>query len=219
MNTTINIILVDDHRLFRDVVKGILSQKENIKVVGEASDGIEFLELLQTVIPDIVLMDISMPRMDGIEATKAALQKYPDIKIIALTMLDDDKYYYDILNAGAKGFVLKASKSEKLLMAINAISKGESFFSNEALAKIIKSYPKFSKSDKHNKFPSPNLSNREINILKLICKGMSNKDISNELKLNVRTIEGIRSNLLRKTKTDNSLNLVLYSLENNLIEI
>lgn len=217
MSKNINIILVDDHILFRDGLKYVLNQQEYINIVGEASDGIEFLGLLDNVVPDIVLMDISMPRMNGIEATKAALLKYPDLKIIALTMFDDDKYYYDILNAGAKGFVLKESESEKLLRAINAIVNGDSFFSNEVLTKIIRSYSNFSNTENKKELQPIIFSNREIQIIKMICKGKSNKEISEELNLNVRTIEGIRSGLLSKTQSENSLNLVLYAIENNLI--
>jgi len=129
MNKKIDLVLVDDHKLFRDGLKYVLDQVEYIDVIGEASDGKEFLELMKSVQPEIILMDIAMPRMDGIEATRASLKLYPDLKIIALTMFDDEKYYYDILSAGAKGFVLKDSDSEILLNAIRAISKGESYFS------------------------------------------------------------------------------------------
>lgn len=218
MNKNIDIVLVDDHILFRDGLKYVLSQKEYITIVGEASDGIEFLELLDTIVPDIVLMDISMPRMDGVDATKAALLKYPDLKIIALTMFDDEKYYYNILNAGAKGFVLKESESEKLLTAIHSIVNGESFFSNEILTKIIRSHSNYSKVESNNNSQALTFSNREIQILKLIGKGMSNKEISDEIHLNIRTVEGIRSGLLSKTKSRNSLNLVLYAIEKNLID-
>jgi DNA-binding NarL/FixJ family response regulator len=218
MNKKIDLVLVDDHKLFRDGLKYVLDQVEYIDVIGEASDGKEFLELMKSVQPEIILMDIAMPRMDGIEATRASLKLYPDLKIIALTMFDDEKYYYDILSAGAKGFVLKDSDSEILLNAIRAISKGESYFSNEILVKVIRSYTDFSDNKKRNHREKINFSELEMAVLKMISAGLSNKVISENLATSQKSIEGIRAGLLKKTGSSNSLNLVLYAIENDLLK-
>jgi len=218
-NKNINLVLVDDHILFRDGLKYVIEQNDQFKIVAEASNGKEFLQIIKDKKPDIVLMDIAMPVMNGIEATMKAVNMYPDIKIIALTMFDDEKYYYDILNAGAKGFLLKDSDSEDLLKAIESINNGESYFSNEVLVKVIRSYSTFSANNQMSKpEQNINLSFREQQVLNLICRGLTNKEIANELSLNQRTVEGIRYNLLSKTNSNNSLNLVLFAIENKLID-
>ncbi|HKK62669.1 MAG TPA: response regulator transcription factor [Bacteroidales bacterium] len=218
-NKNINLVLVDDHILFRDGLKYVIEQNDQFKIVAEASNGKEFLQIIKDKKPDIVLMDIAMPVMNGIEATMKAVNMYPDIKIIALTMFDDEKYYYDILNAGAKGFLLKDSDSEDLLKAIESINNGESYFSNEVLVKVIRSYSTFSANNQMSKpEQNINLSFREQQVLNLICGGLTNKEIANELSLNQRTVEGIRYNLLSKTNSNNSLNLVLFAIENKLID-
>lgn len=218
METNLNLVLVDDHTLFRDGLKYVLNQVDYINVVGEASNGREYLELLDKTVPDITLMDIAMPGMNGVEATREAIKKNPNLKIIALTMFDDEKYYYDILHAGAKGFVLKDSDSEVLLSAILSIAKGENYFSNEVLLKVIRSYTNFAEPVDKGAVKKSELTAREVQILKMICNGQTNKEIAETLSLNQRTVEGIRGSLLNKTKTTNSLNLVLYAIENKLIE-
>lgn len=218
MEDKIEVVLVDDHRLFRDGLKYVLEQIEYIVIVGEASDGVEFLELLETVEPGIVLMDINMPRMNGIEATRISMKRYPDLKIIALTMFDDEKYYYDMLDAGGKGFVLKDSNSEILLNAIQSISKGGSFFSNEVLVKIIRSYKNNSNIKKVNGSSENTFSEQELTVMKMICTGLSNKEISEKLSKSQKTIEGIRAGLLKKTGSSNSLNLVIYAIENKILK-
>jgi DNA-binding NarL/FixJ family response regulator len=217
MEKNIELVLVDDHKLFRDGLKYVLGQVDYINVIGEASDGTEFMKLLETVQPEIVLMDIAMPRMNGIEATRASLKLNPELKIIALTMFDDERYYYDILNAGAKGFVLKDSNSEILLNAIKAIYKGESYFSNEILVKVIRSYSNFSDQKNSEEHNETIFTEQELTVLKMICTGMSNKEISEKLSATQKSIEGIRSGLLKKTNSSNSLSLVLYAIENNIL--
>lgn len=217
MEKNIELVLVDDHKLFRDGLRYVLEQVEYINIVGEASDGIEFMELLENVRPEIVLMDIAMPRMNGIEATRASIEQHPGLKIIALTMFDDERYYYDILNAGAKGFVLKDSNSEILLNAIRSIHKGESYFSNEILVKVIRSYTNFSEQRKAENKENTAFSDQEIAVLKMICIGLSNKEIAEKLSSSQKSIEGIRAGLLKKTNSSNSLNLVLYAIENNVL--
>ncbi len=210
-------MLVDDHCLFRDSLKFVLLQEENIDVIGEASDGMEFLTLIDDTFPDLVLMDISMPHLNGIEATRKAVSKYPDLKIIALSMFGEEQYYHKMLQAGAKGFVLKESGSDELIKAISAVIDGNFYFSKEILNSMIRniSTKKVTSNDK----PDLKLSEREIEILKLICNGFSNTEIAENLCISQRTVEGHRSRIIDKTGARSSINLLLYAIREKLIEI
>ncbi|MFW5644285.1 MAG: response regulator transcription factor [Bacteroidota bacterium] len=211
------IFLVDDHSLFRDGLKFILKQTKDIRVCGEASNGFDFLKKLRIHRPDVVLMDISMPEMDGIETSILALKKLPDLKILALTMITDEQMLRKIIMAGVKGFLTKESDPEELIEAIRNVAAGNSHFSTQIMAKIMKSFPSFSRGE----LPlaqNIKLTQRENHILKMICEGLSNKEISERIKLSQRTVEGIRSGLLNKTGTANSLNLALFAYHNNLIK-
>jgi len=217
MDNLCKVVLVDDHNLFRDGLKYVLGQEENIQVIAEASDGIEFLDILKNNKPDIVLMDISMPRMNGIEATSKAILKYPDLKIIALSMFGEENYYFNMLQAGARGFILKDSGFEELLKAINKVLEGDNYFSNKILTSLIKSQADVNKSKKNGE-TEIKLSKREVEVLTLICEGYSNKEIAERLSISQRTIEGNRSSLLIKTGSKDSVNLALYALKNKLLE-
>jgi DNA-binding NarL/FixJ family response regulator len=217
MNNLCKVVLVDDHNLFRDGLKYVLGQTDYIKVVAEAADGIEFLNILENDVPDIVLMDISMPRMNGIEATTKAISQFPDLKIIALTMFGDENYCYSMLQAGAKGFVLKESGCEELIKAITKVLDGDNYFSNSILTSLIKSQAVLNKSKTADEGPLK-FSKREMEVLKLICDGYSNKEIAEKLSISQRTIEGNRFSLLNKTGSKDSVNLALFALKNNLLE-
>ena len=217
MDNLCKVVLVDDHNLFRDGLKYVLGHEENIQVIAEASDGIEFLDILKNNIPDIVLMDISMPRMNGIEATSKAILKYPDLKIIALSMFGEENYYFNMLQAGARGFILKDSGFEELLKAINKVLEGDNYFSNKILTSLIKSQADVNKLKKNGE-TEIKLSKREVEVLTLICEGYSNKEIAEKLSISQRTIEGNRSSLLIKTGSKDSVNLALYALKNKLLE-
>src|ERR1035437_4324726 len=132
-----SIIIVDDHRMFRESLIDILSIKNIAKVIGEASNGLELVALLEKLKPNIILMDVAMPEMDGIEAAKKALEKYPDSKVIALSSFGDEKYYYSMLEAGAKGFVIKNAGIVELQNAIVEVAKGGNWFSGELIQKIV----------------------------------------------------------------------------------
>jgi DNA-binding NarL/FixJ family response regulator len=213
------IILVDDHRLFREGLNFVISQMDGFEVVGEASNGREFLDLIDKVNVDIVLMDISMPGTDGIEATTKALEKLPNLKIIALTMFCDEEYYYKMIQAGVSGYILKESGKDELANAITTVISGENYFSQKLLRNIILNLntPKSFKNTLHKQ--DIKLTPRESEILKLICQGLSNAEISEKISLSLRTVEGHKSNLINKTGVRNSVSLVMYALKNNLIDI
>ena len=219
MRDKIKIILVDDHNLFRESLSFLLSKSKNIEVIAEAENGEVFLDILDTKLPDAVLMDINMPKIDGIEATKKALELYPDLKIIALSMNGDEAYYYKMIRAGAKGFVLKKASSDELEEAIQSVINGNDFFSPELMKSIIINFGTTKKvtTEKETKFV--HFTNRENEVLKLICDGLSTKEISNKLYISIRTVEGHKSRIMDKLNAQNTANIIVQAFKNKLIEI
>lgn len=217
MGTGIKICVVDDHEIFRDGLKFILSQIMGFEVVAEASNGKEFLKLLDSFIPDIVLMDISMPEMDGVEASGQAVLKCPGLKIIALSSYGDDLYYYKMVKAGVSGFVQKKSGKDELEKAIRSVLDGDNYFPPQMLQKIIIKLGQSGPDSLSN--PELNLSKREKEILTLICQGYSNNEISEMLFISPKTVDNHRTNLLSKTSSRNSASLVMFALKHNLIEL
>ncbi|MCF8346299.1 MAG: response regulator transcription factor [Bacteroidales bacterium] len=212
------IIVVDDHKLFRDGLMFVIKQMDNLEVIAEASNGIEFLEVIETHKPDLVLMDISMPELDGIKATQLATERYPGIKILAISMYCDEEYYYQMIQAGVMGFVLKESGKNELETAINAVLNGENYFSQKLLREIIVNMNSPSKSKKHQQTTDDNLTKRELEVLQCIAEGLSNAQIAEKLFISIRTVEGHKSNLISKTGVKNTISLVMYALKNNLVE-
>lgn len=212
----IKLALVDDHKMFRDGLKFALSQTKDFNVVMEASNGQEFIDGLEESQPDVVLMDIGMPKMDGIQATEAALNINPNIKVIALSMFSDTEYYQKMVAVGVSGFLMKETGLEELNKAINEVHDGGTYFSQELLQNIIMNIanPKVRSS----KTKVVDLTRREEEVLELICKGYTNKEIADQLFISQKTVEGHKSNLLDKTATKNSINLMLFAMKNNLID-
>lgn len=214
MDKNISIILVDDHHLFRDGIKFILSKIADHTIIGEASNGEAFLELLKVEIPDLVLMDIAMPLMDGIEATKRALNQYPELKIIALSSYGDEIYYRQMIEAGALGFLTKSSNVEEFGYAINTVLKGKNYFSQDLLKKVILKISNDTQDQDDQK-----LTKREKDVLKYICQGLSNKEIAAKLFISPKTVDNHRTSLLNKTSSKNTASLVMYAIKKNLISI
>lgn len=210
----IKLIIADDHRMFRESVKNILTTEKIAEVIAEAENGEEVINLLDYHQPDIILMDIGMPVMDGIEATKKALKKQPNLKILVLSGFDDEKYYYSMVEAGAKGFVLKNSGIAELKNAINEINNNKSWFSPELLQKVI---TKLNCKSKINK--ELNLSEREMEVLHLICESLTNDQIAEKLNLSFETVKWHRANILSKTGSVNTAGLVIYAIKNQLVNI
>jgi DNA-binding NarL/FixJ family response regulator len=204
------IIIVDDHRLFRSGLKYILDASDKYKVIAEASNGFELLELLENTMPQLVILDIIMPKMNGIEATRLAMAKYPNLKIIILSMYGEIEYYNSLLDLGIKGFILKDADNEEFFLAINRVLMGETYFSQELLLNII---------HERTRVDPVKLSRREKEILGLISQGLSNQEISSVLNISQRTVERHRTHLLDKTGSKNSIRLIIYALKNNLITI
>ncbi len=211
----IKITLVDDHALFRNGLKILLNANHDFNVIDEVGDGKEFLCSLANKIPDIVLMDINMPVMDGVEATQLAMEQHPNLKIIALSMFGEEDYYYKMINAGVKGFLLKNSDINEVNEAIKQVYKGNSFFSQELLYNVIKSF----NPHKEIETELTSLSKRELQVLEEICKGLSNQEIADSLFISKRTVDKHRANLLSKTNSKNTANLIMYAIKNKLIAI
>jgi DNA-binding NarL/FixJ family response regulator len=210
----IRIALADDHQLFRNGLKILLSAYGEFEVVAEASNGAELLKLLEACPADIVLMDISMPEMDGAEATSRLTRQSPSTSVIALSMYGEEEYYYRMVDAGAKGFILKDSDISDVHDAIVAVYKGGNYFSQELLYHVIRRIKNREQEEK-----SSSLSKREKEILLKICEGLSNHEIADALFISKRTVDKHRANLLAKTGSKNTASLILYAIKNRLIEV
>ena len=194
-----------------------MSGIEGFNVVGEASDGLELLSLLEKMTPDVILLDIEMPRMNGIAAAEEALKRWPDLKIITLSMYGDEDYYFKMVSLGGKGFILKNSEIKDVVAAIEAVAEGGSFFSQELLFNLVsnlKSTPSSVPEDSPEQ-----LYQRESEILLHICRGESNNEIADALFISKRTVDKHRSNILAKTGCKNTANLVVYAIKHHLVEI
>jgi len=220
MNATIslkpNIVIVDDHLIFRQGLKSIITLENIANIVGEASNGVELLKLLAHLKPDLVLMDIDMPHMNGLEATEKAMELIPDLKIIAFSMFSDEEYYYKMIDRGVKGFILKTSGINELETAIQNVMSGDSYFSNELLRKIINN---FGHSNTAKPLLHENLTEREVEILQQICLGLSTEEIADKLFISPKTVKSHKSNLLEKTVCKNTPALILFAIKNKLVEI
>lgn len=206
------IILVDDHKSYREGISALLKIENIAEVVAEASNGKEFLELLETLKPDVVLIDIMMPDMNGIEATKKAVEINPALKIIALTSMDDEEFYNKMIEAGAKGFVMKSSGISEIRQAIKVVAEGESYFSNELLRRIIA-------NKTNNDKIKNNFTAREIEVLNLICRGLSTDEIAAKLFISRFTVKGHRNKMLEKSGCNNTPALIFFAVKNKLTEV
>ncbi len=213
--SVISIIIVDDHSLFRNGMKLLLTNAGNFNVIAEAANGLEFLNLLDKGLPDIVLMDIDMPEMDGIQATTKAIERYPRLKVICLSMYGEEEYYYKMIEAGVSGFMLKNSDISEVKSAISSVYGGGKYFSQELLYNVVKNI----KTTHNNQELVENLSEREREVLKEICIGYSNHEIADALHISKRTVDKHRANLLDKTNSKNTAHLVMYAIRNKLIDI
>lgn len=210
----LSLILVDDHKLFREGLKLLLDNLSFVQEVREASNGQVFLQELEAGVPDLVFIDVDMPVLNGIEATRKALQLFPDLNIIALSMYGDEEYYMKMINAGVKGYILKNCGIQEVEAAIRSVVSGKVYFSQEILMLMIKN---INKKRDHSK--KSGLSEREREILCHICMGLSNHEIADLLCLSKRTVDKHRENLLLKTQSKNTAGLVIYAIKNSIFEL
>ncbi|HLT25013.1 MAG TPA: response regulator transcription factor [Ignavibacteria bacterium] len=213
----LKVLIADDHKMFRQGVMNILNDTGEVEVT-EAESGDELIEKLKTEKPDVILMDINMPGINGIEATKLVKKKYPAIKVMAVSTSDEENYIIEMLKAGAMGYVLKSTGVDELLEAIKVVSRGDSYFCKEASNVILFQLDKIKKSRTQKQETDVPLTDREIEVLKLIAEGLTNKEIGERLFISTRTVDTHRRNLHQKLNIKNAAGLVNYAIKNKLLD-
>lgn len=214
----INIILVDDHQMFRDGVKSVLSDEANISVIGEVGNGQDLYTLLENTKADLIITDISMPDISGIEITKFVSENYPEIKILVLSMHSNEEFITKALSSGANGYLPKDTSMNELLEAINTIYHGENYFNKDISNTILKSIINKSKT-KSDTEKIESLTKREKEIIRLVVEGLSNKEIAGKLFISIRTVDSHKTNIMHKLNLKSSVELVKYALKRNLAKL
>jgi DNA-binding NarL/FixJ family response regulator len=212
---TIRLIIADDHQLFREGIRQALQSEENIILCGEAADGRELVDKAISLNPDVILTDIKMPLMDGIEATRQILSHYPETHILGLSMFDDEANIVDMLEAGARGYLIKNADKNEIIDAVNTVFHGSPYYCKHtsfALAKMISG----SRFNPHKKREKIDFTEREIEIIGLICQQLTNKEIGDQLFISTRTVEGHRMKIQEKMQVKNSIGIVIYAIKNGL---
>lgn len=208
----IRVLLVDDHPMTLRGVRDFLSRAKNIEIVGEAHDGEEGVRSAMSLSPDIVLMDIQMPKLDGIQATRMLRKEVPEIKVIILTLHDERESYEKFLKSGARGYVLKDTSPRELIFAIESVFQGNAYFSPPLSSVILAEY------DDSTTHPKTELSDHERQIIILIAKGCTNKEIGQKLSCSYRTIEKHRNNLMQKLNLHSAVDLTRYAIEHHFLD-
>lgn len=211
----IKILLADDHKIVRDGIKLMLESQAGIDVVAEAESGMDVLKKLEHQMVDMIVMDINMPEMDGITATRTIKEKYPDLKVLALTMSNDDLHIRQMIQAGASGYIMKSAGRNELKEAILTIMDGKHYFSDEATQSIMMDLVK---GKGKSSSPDPiHITDRELEILELIVQEYTNQEIAEKLYISSRTVDAHRRNLLQKTGARNTAGLVKYAFQHNVV--
>lgn len=218
MENKIDLLIVDDHKIFRDGLKLLLSHFSFVGDIHEASNGKEFLDILDKISPDIVLMDINMPVMSGIDATREALEKYPDLKVIVLTTFHDENYVEQMMIMGVEGYILKRSTPDEFEAALLRVQSGGNYFSDEIVKTVAKNLQRI-RTEAERKSSLPSFTQREREVLDLICQGYNNEQIADLIHVSSKTVEKHKSSLFQKTDTNNTVNLIIYAFKNGLAEI
>ncbi|HRO08678.1 MAG TPA: response regulator transcription factor [Saprospiraceae bacterium] len=218
MTTEINILIADDHTMFVDGMDSILSGEADFVVVGRSYDGPSVLDFLRNHKVDLVLLDVNLPGMNGIEVCKEITSQYPDVKVLAISMFNEESFVSEILNNGAKGYILKNTGREELLKAIRTVAGGNSYFSDEVTEIIMKGLMNKRKSSARTGSFIPRLSRREKEVLKLITREFTTQEIADNLFISLKTVESHRASLLSKLNARNSAGLVRIAMENHLLD-
>jgi len=215
MTKKINVFIVDDHEIFRNGLKLVFSKNQEIDIVGEAESGEDFLQKMESVEFDVVLMDIKMPGINGIETTKRAIAKDPNLKVLVLSTFGEEEFLHQIINVGAKGFSLKNVDKQTLFDAISLIDSNQNYFSPELLPFFTNKYINPDKNKKSELI----LTKREIEILELIGEGFSNDEIADKLFISKRTVDTHKNNLISKTGSKNIVSLLIYAIKHKLVNL
>ncbi|MDO8568084.1 MAG: response regulator transcription factor [Dehalococcoidales bacterium] len=210
----IRILIVDDHAIMRDGIRALLSLHSDIEIVGEASEGKEAIEKAVELLPDVVVMDIAMPEMDGLEATRRILKKSPKTKVLVLTQHDNREYVLSAIKAGATGYVPKRALGSELVSAIRTVQKGDSFLYPSAAAALIEDY-----LHQVDEEPYDRLTDREREVLKLIAEGHTSREIAAMLFISLKTVLGHRTKIMEKLDIHNRTELIKYAMRKGLVSI
>lgn len=213
-------MIVEDHHIFRKGLHLLLKEMPGVTVCGEANNGHEFLDTFEKLQPDIVFMDIQMPELNGIDATREALKRAPDLKVVAISMFGEEEYLVSMLEAGVKGFLLKTVEENELRKAISLVSDNKNYFSDELIPTLASSLLKsMTKGNNNEPELREELTTRELEVLNLICKGYTIKEIADKLFISQRTVDGHKANLFRKAGVDSSVKLVTFAIKNKLYRV
>jgi DNA-binding NarL/FixJ family response regulator len=216
----VRVLVVDDHALFRRGLTLVLEAEEGIDVVGEGEDGQEAIDKAEELAPDVVLMDVRMPKVGGIEATRRITESQPTTKILMLTVSDEEGDLYEAIKAGAAGYLLKEISIEEVADAVRAVVQGQTLISPSMASKLIQEFTALAKrSEERRDVPAPRLTERELEVLKLVAQGMSNRDIAEVLFISENTVKNHVRNILEKLHLHSRMEAVMYAVREKLLEI
>lgn len=211
----IKVLLVDDHALIRQGLAKILALDPQLQIVGEAANGNEAVEKTRQYQPDVVLMDINMPGMNGLEATRIIKQEFPEIGVIALTIHDDEEYIFEMVNIGVSGYVLKDVDADTLINAVKQVAVGKSIIHPDITAKLLDEFKRLNKSEEE----LPRLTAREKEVLQCVVKGLSNKEIGEQLYISEKTVKNHITNILRKLDVSDRTQAAIFAVKHNLVKM
>ncbi|MBP6470553.1 MAG: response regulator transcription factor [Chloroflexi bacterium] len=215
----IKLLLADDHAVVRSGLRMLLEAQPDMEIVAEAENGRETIEKVLTFQPDIVLMDIEMPGMNGIEATRKIKEESPETAVLALTMYEDDQYFFEMLKAGAAGYIPKRAAPDALVNAIRTVKKGEVFLYPSMAAYLVEDYLQRDEAPEEDEADVVDLTTREREVLVLIAEGLSNGEISEKLVISIKTVDRHRENIMRKLNIHNRIDLVKFALKKGMIDL
>ncbi len=216
----IRVLICDDHALFRRGLIMVLESEEGIEVVAEAEDGDDAVRKAEESAPDVVLMDVRMPKMSGIEATRAIAEVVPSAKILMLTVSDEEEDLYEAVKAGATGYLLKEISIEEVANAIRAVVQGQSLISPSMASKLLTEFNTLvRRAEEKQQFPAPRLTDRELEVLKLVAQGMSNREIADDLYISENTVKNHVRNILEKLHLHSRMEAVVYAVREKLLDI
>jgi DNA-binding NarL/FixJ family response regulator len=216
---TLKVLLVEDHAIVRQGIRALLDEEPDIAIVGEAADGNQALALAQSLRPEIVLMDLNLPGLSGIEATRQVLQLLPDIRVLVLSMYDSEEYVFRALRAGASGYVLKQSTSTELVMALRAVAAGSTFLSPGISQILISDFMRRADAQTADDDALSILTPREREVLELIARGLTNRQIAERLHISIKTVETHRGNMMQKLDVHDRAELIKFAIDSGVISI